>query len=412
MDANHSQDCEIYKSLAPLRKDPTIGPAVFGFFEWLWHRVKGAGGYTTLVISDVAEQFGVARKTVHGWKKTLEDRDLLEEVKSNEQYGAYYVFVYHPIPGKRECRPDPQLRFEFRNGEFQPEEVAVGFTTPKPHTQGPKPHGDLRQQSPGLASVVETDDDDAFLRGSVVDVVKSLRGEEVYREAVVSWHQLAPQALGPPRDKILELLMSTAAIVAGRPDCQTWAARSIQAAAASGVKDLHREVQRHLANNLPESLRTPGVSSALADLGLLLTDIRPTVEGWIRELSRSGKLVSVGDRPPPVSFPAGSQGRHFPKFAADVARLTPEERASFGVKRLTADMEAEIERLKAAEKAKAPPMAVRGKVSSRADDGSLSSAEGTISQEMAAVPDGDAGDQVAESDATGASPGRALDQSY
>ena len=105
--------CEIFDSLAALRRDSRIGPAVRGCFEWLWHVAGGRADYIVVTTKRIAYDFGVERRAVEKWLDKLAEYGLIEIIDRDKRRGSIHLYVFHPRPERREPRRDRQQRLEF-----------------------------------------------------------------------------------------------------------------------------------------------------------------------------------------------------------------------------------------------------------------------------------------------------------
>ncbi len=102
-----------WDTLQPLRRDTAVGPAAKLCFEWLWHYAGGRPGYLVVNCKMIAYELGRDRSSAANWLSALEKHGLIEIVDRDKRRGALHVYVYHPNPGDRPARPDPQGRLPF-----------------------------------------------------------------------------------------------------------------------------------------------------------------------------------------------------------------------------------------------------------------------------------------------------------
>ena len=106
--------CHAFETLAVLRRDSRVGPAVRGCFEWLWHVAACHPEYIAVTTKQLAFEFGVERRAVEKWLAKLVEFGLVEIVERDKRRGLVCLYVFHPRPDRREPRPDPQRRLAFR----------------------------------------------------------------------------------------------------------------------------------------------------------------------------------------------------------------------------------------------------------------------------------------------------------
>ncbi len=133
-----------WDTLAALRRDEVIGPAVKLAFEVLWHYAGGRPGYILITARWLGSQLGRSPSAAADWLKTLEDEELIEIVDRDKR-GSLHVYVYHPNPGQnaRQQRPDPQTRLPLElpaarvspgKPESKPDRVPSRVSPGKPET--------------------------------------------------------------------------------------------------------------------------------------------------------------------------------------------------------------------------------------------------------------------------------------
>jgi len=278
--------CEVFDSLAALRRDSRIGPAVRGCFEYLWHLTGGRADYIIVTTKQIAFEFGVERRAVEKWLLKLREYGLAEVIDRDKRRGTIHLYVFHPRPERREPRPDPQRRLDLWAPKGPDAGGEASICAPKgPATVGEAsicaPKGPAEDYLPRVRASDDSDDKEEVSSSS------SLSLSVVLRDALSVRQRLFPDRRSKLKHRDRVFLASV--VVVARMEAKS-GKRWLNEAVDSTCEHKPDKPIQYLKSVLRERVATElgrcALSEAADEFGRMLRDVRPTVERILEQHDR------------------------------------------------------------------------------------------------------------------------------
>jgi hypothetical protein len=208
----------IMEELAAVFRDERLGAATKLAFLYLWTAAGRRPGELVVSLTHLGAAYGRTRRAAHKWIGQLAEIGLVQVDDHDERAGKVYLTVWHPSPGKRERRPDPQQRLPLsydRPPEPPPRDVSAPQRPADPPARDllarKRPAGPERRDvsapkrpaTPGEtegtphapARAVDVDkDEDESIRSTSTDDQREEPGTEDDQDADATWRRAVEAA--------------------------------------------------------------------------------------------------------------------------------------------------------------------------------------------------------------------------